>query len=129
MLEDDLYRFFNLPVPLGTFGIIEYDNKIRSGSALYAFFDGFPRRQQVAKADDRIVVHERGAQGGGGGVSGRNARNNFYGQRDVFLRNHLENKSRHTINTGVAAADDAYRFPFLRLLNGQIYTLNLFSHG
>ena len=109
-------------------GVVQGDGQIRRRRAVQPLFDGFPRRQPIAEADDRKVVGQRRTQHRCGAASRRQTRYhlNF---RLLRLAPQLIDQRRHAVDAAVTGADHGDGLTAARQLQRQLAALGLPCHG
>src|SRR6266508_2208676 len=129
--EQDLARGRKLPGTATTGRVVERYDEVGTGSGLEPPSDGLPRREQVAQADHGVVLHQRRANGCGGGLCGRDAWHEPYGRRlagaPAACRQDLEHRAGHAVNAGVSARDERYPMACTGKLDGPVGPLHLLA--
>src|SRR5918998_2098875 len=102
VLEQDLPRLPELPVPPLRARVVERDDEIGFGGRPHPLQDDLPGGKEVGEADRAVVVPERRAEQRGGGLRSRDPR--YDGNVDVLPRE-LQRRGGHRVDARVPARD------------------------
>ena len=108
--------------------VIQGDGQIRRRRAVQPLFDGFPRRQPIAEADDRKVVGQRRTQHRSAAARRRQSRHHLNLGLLRFAPQ-LIDQCGHAVNAAVAGADHGGGLAAARQLQRQLAALGLPCHG
>ena len=109
-------------------GIVKGDGQVGLCRVRQALFDGLPRRQAVAQADDGKIVRQRRAQKRRGAARRRQAGDDL-DLRLFALAAQLVHERRHAVNAAVARADHGRGLARARKFERKRAALCLLRHG
>ncbi len=133
MAQQDVSGRQELPLSPSAPGIVEGDDEIPPGRGLQPPCDDRPGRQQVREGDRAKIMAERGADQGGTGRQGRDARHHL--DVDTVIRRppgpqeDLIGQAGHAVDADIPGGDQGHGATRPRLLAGRDTSVDLLGHA